>query len=328
MTFREITSSTQWNTFWESHGKNALFQSWLWSEVLVKRGEKIWRLGFYTGSTLVGIALVTLVAAKRGRFLHVRHGPILADGKGWRKVTMQLRILAIGERAWFVRISPLLFETTGFSDLGFREAPVHEVDGERCWVLDLDASEDAILVAMRKTTRYEIRRAIKMGVEVVTSKNENDLNHFIELYQSTAKRQGFVPHRGIEEEFGVFVRAGKALLYLGKYQGKLLAAAIILFCGNQAIYHHSASLPTNIPINYLLQWEAIKEAKKRGVKVYNFWGIAPQDKPNHPWRGLTLFKKGFGGREVRYTHSQDLPVSPLYVVPRTIETFRRFVKGY
>lgn len=328
MTVKEITSAAQWNTFWESHGSNALFQSWLWSEVLVKRGEKIWRLGLYEGSTLVGIALVTLVAAKRGRFLHVRHGPILADGKGWRKVTMQLRTLAIGERAWFVRISPLLFETTGFSDLGFREAPVHEVDGERCWVLDLDASEDAILAAMRKTTRYEIRRAMKMGVEVVTSKNENDLNHFIKLYQSTAKRQGFVPHRGIEEEFGVFVRAGKALLYIGKYQGKLLAAAIILFCGNQAIYHHSASLPTNIPINYLLQWEAIKEAKKRGVKVYNFWGIAPEDSPRHPWRGLTLFKKGFGGREINYIHSQDLPVSPFYVIPRTIESLRRFVKGY
>ncbi|GAI33015.1 unnamed protein product, partial [marine sediment metagenome] len=28
------------------------------------------------------------------------------------------------------------------------------------------------------------------------------------------------------------------------------------------------------PASYLLQWEAIKEAKNRGCKLYNFWGIA------------------------------------------------------
>jgi len=325
MTVKEITSSSAWNAFWEAHASNALFQSWLWGEVLKARGEKIWRFGFFEGSILVGVALVHLVPAKRGKFLHVRHGPILTQNN-WEEVLQHLQKIATDEGAWFVRISPLVRELS--SGLGLVPSPIHAMDGELCWVLDLNRSEDEILAGMRKTTRYEIRRAQKMGVEIAASKNENDLNHFIELYQKTAKRHGFVPHKAIEEEFRIFSRAGKALLYVGTYQGELLAGAIILFLGNQAIYHHSASLPTPIPVNYLIQWEAIKEAKNRGMKVYNFWGIAPFDNPRHPWRGLTLFKKGFGGREISYIHSQDLPVSPLYVIPRTIESFRRFVKGY
>jgi lipid II:glycine glycyltransferase (peptidoglycan interpeptide bridge formation enzyme) len=61
---------------------------------------------------------------------------------------------------------------------------------------------------------------------------------------------------------------------------------------------------------------------------YNFWGIAPEGKKNHPWNGLTGFKKGFGGEAHEYLHAQDLPCSPLYILPKTIETIRRIKKGY
>lgn len=330
MTTSEITSRQQWEIFWESYGANALFQSWLWGDVLQARKEKIWRLGFFEGSALVGIAIVTLVSARRGRFLHVRHGPIFVKPKSgyWKFFVGRMKDLAKESDTLFIRISPLLPDATTLSDFGFIRAPVHEVDGERCWVLDLDQSEKTLLANMRKTTRYEIRRAQKMGVAVSISKDENDLNHFMKLYQTTTQRQGFVGHTGIREEYEIFFREGQAVLLLGKYQGEITAGALILFSGPQAIYHHGASIRSEAPVSHLIQWEAIREVKKRGMKVYNFWGIAPDDRPNHPWRGHTLFKKGFGGREIRYIHSQDLPVSPLYIIPKTIESVRRIVKGY
>jgi len=76
-----------------------------------------------------------------------------------------------------------------------------------------------------------------------------------------------------------------------------------------------------IPVSYLLQWEAIKEGKKRGCKTYNFWGIAPESeleaKKDHPWKGLSLFKKGFGGYKKEYVKTQDFPLSwkywPIYL---------------
>ncbi len=115
---------------------------------------------------------------------------------------------------------------------------------------------------------------------------------------------------------------------MAKHNGLPIAAAIILFFGGFAIYHHGASISTKIPGSYLLQWIAIKEAKKRGKKLYNFWGIAPSDKPNHPWRGISLFKQGFGGREVSFGHAQDLPISPFYAISYTIESARKLSRGY
>ena len=310
----EIGSSKIWEEFLLKNSPNALFQSWLWGDVLKSRGEKIWRLGFYEGSTLEGIALVNLVAAKRGTFLHVRHGPILIH-KTWKEVLHHVRKIAIRERAWFIRISP---QVQKIDYPGLVPAPIHAMDAEVCRVLDLDKREDELLLGMRKSTRYEIKHAS------ATVKKSRDIEKFIRLYDATAKRHNFVEHKGIREEFDSL----DCDLFLASHGGHLAAAAIIVYSGDQAIYHHGASVPNKFGASYLVQWEAIREAKRRGMKVYNFWGIAPDNAPNHPWQGLTAFKTGFGGREVRFIHAMDLPVSPWYVIPKTIEGIRKKIKGY
>jgi lipid II:glycine glycyltransferase (peptidoglycan interpeptide bridge formation enzyme) len=305
----------------------ALFQSWVWGEVVRAEDHSVWRLGWYDGEALVAVAQVQKVTARRGTFLHVRHGPILSNQKKslWNIVLSDLEALAKREKAWFIRVSPLLGITREhqqlYKDLGLRNAPIHAMDAELCWVLDLDKSEEEILADMRKTTRYEIRRAEKLGVTVDTG-----LKDFFALYTRTSKRHGFVPHSGIQEELEVF--GNNAIVYNAAHEGKTIASAIILFWADEAIYHHGASIPSKIPASYLIQWEAIREAKKRGKKLYNFWGIAPEDNANHPWRGITLFKKGFGGREMEFMHAQDYTVSPLYILPKTIEQIRKCFKGY
>ena len=102
------------------------------------------------------------------------------------------------------------------------------------------------------------------------------------------------------------------------------AAAIIIFYNGQAFYHHSGSRAgAGSNVSYLLQWRVIQEAKKRGCTLYNFWGIAPEDRPNHAWAGLSLFKKGFGGFAEAYLHAQDMPLTAKYWLNYAIETVRR-----
>lgn len=329
-----IQSRHIYDTFLEEFSPTALFQSWLWGEVLEKQGKTIWRFGLYQGNNLHGVFQVVKVIARRGSFLHIRHGPVLIQQSPayWNTVLMFLRNLAIRENVWFIRCSPLIpltvEHTMLLNSLHLLPAAIHAMDGELCWVLDLAPSEEQLLMGMRKTTRYEIRRAQKLGVRIEKSENSRDLVYFHTLYKNTSERHGFVPHSGIDEELKVFVNEHEALLFLGKYNGKVLGAAIILFYGNQAIYHHSASISNTVGVNYLIQWEAIKEAKKRARLVYNFWGIAPEGKSNHPWRGLSLFKRGFGGRKIEYIHAHDLPISPFYFLARSVETIRRIIKHY
>ena len=107
-------------------------------------------------------------------------------------------------------------------------------------------------------------------------------------------------------------------LYLAKHEGKTIAGIIVTFYKDTAIYYYGASSNEhrNLMAPYLLQWHAIKEAKNRGCKYYDFLGIAPPEnaasssKP-HPWQGVTAFKKKFGGTAVSYSPATEYPFKKL-----------------
>ncbi|HCS78527.1 TPA: hypothetical protein DIV55_02165 [Patescibacteria group bacterium] len=335
LTVRSSTiSEGEWDQFILAESPWAFFQSFAWGETQLLEKVAVARWEFLLDDRKIAQAQTILVKAKRGTFLHVRHGPVVNrelvnDNLLWRQILEFLAAEAKKENAWFCRIGPLLANTQEtqrlFANLGVRPAPIHAMDAEYTWVLRLNEAEETILANMRKTTRYLIRQAEKQGVVVKAS---HQIEDFLRLYNQTAKRQRFVPHRGIEAEFAVFSKRGQAELLVASHSGQQLAAAVILYFGKQAIYHHGASIVSKISASYLLQWHAIKEAKKRGLEWYNFWGIAPEDKLEHPWQGITLFKKGFGGELRSFVHAHDLPVSPLYPVSATIEAVRKRLKHY
>lgn len=331
---KEISSQKIWEQFVLSHSPQALFQSWQWGEIEKKSGAIVYRFGIYGDDDLLGVAQIFVIRAKRGTYLHIRQGPILVDYSEdlIRNCISLFSEIAKKERALFIRMSPMIEDSDSQKEIlmacGLTPSPIHEVDAERCWVLDISQSEEMILQGMRKTTRYEVRRGLKMDIQVKKSVNPEDISEFVSLYKETSKRHGFVSHGSIVEEFEYFASRGESMLLLGYIEKTLIASAIIVFYGGQAIYHHGASLPSKVPVSYMLQWQAILEAKKRSIGIYNFYGIAPEGKPNHPWNGLTLFKKGFGGKEVRYLHAYDYPLSPLYIVPKIIESIRTKMRGY
>lgn len=338
MEIREITDQKIWDSFITSAAPQSFFQSWNWGEVINKNAKFqmtndkcLWRFGIYDKESLIGVMQVHRVMAKKGAFLHVRHGPVLSM---WNKKTVGLLLDYLKQQAkehhaHFIRISPLIENSIHnqafLKNFGCIPSPLHAMDGEYCWVLDLDQSEEELLAGMRKSTRYLVKQAIKLSVVV---KESSDINGFLQLYQQTASRHGFIAHEQIREEWEIFTREDAGILLHAYHQDELLASAFIVYYGNQAIYHHGASVKSKIPAAYLLQWEAIKQAKSRGMRCYNFWGIAPSGKPRHPWQGITLFKQGFGGQVQQYLHAHDFPLSPFYGFTYIAETIRRLQRGY
>ncbi|MCG8375137.1 MAG: peptidoglycan bridge formation glycyltransferase FemA/FemB family protein, partial [Chlorobiales bacterium] len=56
---------------------------------------------------------------------------------------------------------------------------------------------------------------------------------------------------------------------------------------------------------------------------YDFYGIPPEEDPDHPMSGLFRFKVGFGGRIVHRPGSWDLPLKGgLYGAYRVAEAAR------
>lgn len=339
MRIKEIKNKKSWDEFLtrKELGFFPFFQSWNFGEVQKKVGHDVLRIGILNeNNKLVGIASIVDIQAKRGYYLHLRHGPVLLkfSKEYFKKILDFVKIVARKKGASFIRVSPLikkeLVDKNFFKKMGFINAPIHNMDAETCLVLDINKSEEELLKGMRKTHRYLIKKAQNMNIKVKQTKKISDLDKFLCLYSDLSKRKNFIPHKDIKEEFEIFTHDDQAVLFLAEYNEKIIAGAFIVFVDDMAIYRHGASRDgfRDIPCSYRLQWEAILEAKKRGKKFYNFWGIAPSDSKNHPWQGLTLFKTGFGGGRQEFLHAQDLPLNIWYWKTYFIETLTKWRKGY
>lgn len=365
MEIREIKEKEIWENFLLKCEEKTFLQSWYWGEFNRTMENKIWRWGIYKEKTLVSLALVVKIKAKRGIFLLVPHGPVLLNEFNFQEKRESLRLKTevlevlleklkkIGkeEKATFIRFAPIWQRNEEdmkiFKNLGFREAPIH-IHPEVTWELDIAKSEEELLKGMRKTTRYLIRQGqknpeIKIYKYWLRHKESfereifNALTIFYQLYLDLARRQHFVPFsfEYLKNEILAFSENEKISLFLGKYKEEPLAGGIFVFWQGIGFYHHGASSLKypKIPISYLLLWEAIKEAKKRQCKKFNFWGIAPVSKESanfwhHPWAGLTLFKMGFGGLQKEYLKTQDFPLSKKYWINYLVERLRKIKRGF
>lgn len=268
---------------------------------------------------LVGVMLIIVERAKRATYLTIPGGPIMDwQNKHLVKLFMQtIKELATEYRASFVRCRPQLLADDCsqklFKDLGWRAAPMH-LHAQLTRQLDLSQSEDELLAQMRKNTRYEIKKSQKLNIKITQSVDPADIVAFHQLQLETAKRQKFVPFslNYWQKQFAAFAADDEVLLYSAYLENQLLAQAFIIFYGHEAAYHYGASTPLarQYPGAYALQWEAIKEAKRRGCSRYNLWGVAAESEKSHRFYSLSTFKRGFGGADIAYLPAQDYVISP------------------
>ncbi|PIP24278.1 MAG: hypothetical protein COS25_02045 [Candidatus Nealsonbacteria bacterium CG02_land_8_20_14_3_00_37_10] len=336
MIISEIKEKEIWENFLLECEEKTFLQSWNWGEFQKMSGNKIWRLGIYNGEQLINVALVIKISARRGTFLLIQH-LLEIEKKSLEILLERLKKIGREERATFIRLAPLWLKNEEnekiFKDLGFREAPMHANAYEATWKLDITLSEEELLTNMRKTTRYLIRQAMKNpDITVEKSEKLSDIEIYQKLNKEMAERQKFVPFSSeyIKNEFEVFSRANEVLWLFGKYKGEIAAGVLVIFWSGIGFYHQAASLTRYVKfsIPYLLQWEAIKEAKNRGCVLYDFWGfVDPRKNPRHPWAGPTLFKMGFGGRPYEYAKTQDFSLSPKYWLTFIFEKIRKIKRG-
>lgn len=350
---KEITEPQTWSNFLLTLQPNTFLQSWEWGQVQQNDGEEVKYLGIFENGQQVGACLLLTINARRGRHFLIPHGPIFTTEEQARKYLPQIvqylrdtpdvsrsdssGVAKRGSSAVALRISPLLIDSPenlhAFQNLGFRSAPRH-VHAELTWVLDINKPEEELLSGMRKTTRQAIRKAEQADVNAEVFSDSSALDRFWPLYQQTKDRHDFVPYsRRLLE---IQLKHMNSFTVIASHQGQDVAAGIFFQFGKTVFYYHGASIktPSKISPAQLLQWKAIQAAKRRGATRFNFWGIAPDSEPGsesgkkHPFAGITIFKKGFGGYALNYMHAQDLPLSFGYITLWLADTYRRSKRGF
>ncbi len=279
-----------------------------------------------------GRALMIVRKAKRGRYLEVPCGPLIdwKDKKQVKAAISKISEVAKKEKCGFVRIRPQLLASPEnlklLSSLGFKKSPMH-LAAEHTVMVDLTKSEEQILADMRRQTRYEVRRADKLGIKVVSGDSEELFKEFHAEQVKTAHRQNFIPpsEKVLLAEREAFV--GNISIYVAETaDGEKIAYGLILGSGEEADYYEAASTELNrkMPGAYALLWQAIRDLKKAEYKRFNLWGIAPAGQPNHRYAGVTTFKTGFSNNVVEYVPAHDLVISKVkYLKNLVVEKARK-----
>lgn len=332
-----ITNKQNWNQLVTDYPEANFLQSWNWGAFHENLGKTIYRLALVNGNQQTqGLATVIIERAKRGDYAAIYGGPLL----DWQQLAVIKNLfkavadLAERHNCGFIRFRPQVKASDQIKQLvkqlGARPAPMH-LTADLTLQLELDQTEDELLAQMRKNHRYYIRRAKRDGITTRVSTNPADIKEFNRWQVYLAKKHDFVPfsYEFLYQQFKVFAQDDQAFLVHAEHQEELVASTFIINFNGEAVYHYGISTPKNddLPGSYLAVWRSIQEAKQRGCQRFNFWGIAPKEAKDHRFAGVSLFKRGFGGREVAYLEAHDLSLSPKYWLTALFEWLRKQHRG-
>ncbi|MGD2144262.1 MAG: peptidoglycan bridge formation glycyltransferase FemA/FemB family protein [Anaerolineae bacterium] len=331
-----------------------LLQAWEWGEFKGRHGWQPTRYLWVDPETDQPRAAASLLRRRlsRGSFgvMYVPKGPVLdySDSAALDRILGRLETVAQQKRAFFVKIDPDVIPDTAVGKQtldtlrrrGWRRSE-EQIQFRNTILLDLTPSLNDLLKGMKSKWRYNVRLAQRRGVSVRCATRE-ELPLLYRMYEETARRGDFVirPKAYHDDAWGSFIDAGLAQPLIAeaapvgssdpRTDGEPVAMVIVYRFGKRAYYMYGASRSVHrdkMP-NNLLQWEAMKWAKKRGCTVYDFWGAPDVPDESDPLWGVYRFKRGFGGEFVEHIGAWDYPSSHLgywlYTVamPRVLAAMR------
>jgi lipid II:glycine glycyltransferase (peptidoglycan interpeptide bridge formation enzyme) len=323
--WQKVDNQDQWQS-------NNFLQSWEWGEFQKSLGREVRRLS-WDNKIFVQAIKMNLPLGKN--YWYIPHAPVIISQTPEAFAAMSELVDELGKHGvLFLRVDPIArIEPSTEEQKQERSNRLLEFvpsTQPRCTrVLDLSRTEELLLSQMHQKTRYNIRLAQKKGVEV----REGPIEDFFKLNKQTKQRDNFVSHPDSHyKKMFDSLPGGFIKIWNAECDGKVLSSNIILYFGDTATYAHGASSNENRELmgSHLLQWNVIQDAKSKGLKYYDFYGVNPEDEEHaaykESWKGISRFKQGFGGELICYPHSFDLIYkNGWYTLYKLLRKFRRLV---
>lgn len=328
-----VEQQHQWDAFISSSPSGHLLQSWGWGELKAGVGWHPLRLALWDTERQQIVAAAQVlrrtaahIPPRFGHLAYIPKGPVLdwsnpSEPNIASTFFSQVHLYLRKQGALALQVE-LAHEVNGLKSNKLAQCmhamhfqPVQAIQPVRTILLDLTPDEDTILANMKEKWRYNIRLAGRKGVRVRLAETVEDVRNWYSILQTTSIRDGFGIHTFdyYLQVWRIFAPHNQARLFLADYNGQLLAGIFVGLMAKQAIYLYGASSNEHRQLmpNYLLQWEAIRWAKREGATTYDFWGIPETDNENEAMAGVYRFKSGWGGRVVRFLGNYEYIYHPL-----------------
>ncbi|MHA1427548.1 MAG: lipid II:glycine glycyltransferase FemX [Candidatus Helarchaeota archaeon] len=172
------------------------------------------------------------------------------------------------------------------------------------WITDLSPSEDKIYANLTKDARRSINFAKNAGYRIEELKTLDEIDDYYEVHCETYKRTGVKPHPKtyFEGIFKKICKNGFATIWKALTpDGEPVAFETIALFKEASLYWTSCCKTAYLKsgINYLLQFNSMQWAKKQGALWFENGEAFPNVR-NGKLKGLTLFKRKFGGELHRF----------------------------
>mgnify|MGYP003305687851 CR=1 FL=1 len=346
MKLLEEADKKRYKEFLETHDRCNFQQSLEWGnvkkswkkEVILSEDEN----GNIVGALCVWVRKIPLF----GNLMYAARGPIcdIHNEDVIKDLTEGAKALAKKYNAFVLRNEPDILKTDeeyrkiikkfGYKIKDDSKDFKDEIQPRFVFRLNIkDKTEDEIFNEFHQKTRYNIRLAIKKGVEIKEGTKE-DLKDFHKIMVETGERDNFII-RSLEyfETMYDSLAPKHMKLLMAYHEGKPIAGIIPIMYGKKTWYLYGASSNShrNLMPNYLLQWTMIKEAIQNGCDMYDFRGVSGVVDETHPQYGLYRFKKGFNAEFTEFIGEVYLPFKPLKyklykIAEKTYRTLRTIKK--
>lgn len=293
-------------------------QSAAWGRLQEARGRTVVNLS--------GDGWKALAFVERGKLnsrLYAPYGPELERESALGPALAALRAEARRLGAAFVRVEPTL-ATEGtnlgvpggaLSELGLRR--VARVQPEHTQRIDLSRPFEEVLRDMSKSARNLHRNYASKGLSVRTSEDPDDIDQLIRLLGEVTDRTGMHAHSSdyLRLQARTLVPSGEAKIYLVDLEGEgsPVAAALIYDDAERRYYGHAAADTAHRRLSPggILVSTMIEHAHQKGLGEFDLYGVVPPEVKDHAWSGFSDFKRSFGGIQIDFSGTWELPVKPL-----------------
>ena len=192
----------------------------------------------------------------------------------------------------------------------FREMETH--------ILDLSQGFEPIWEhCFAARNRTKIRKAARCGLEAFIDNSASGMEAYKRLYRLSMER--WAGDLAFDPDFldqWIDAPAEQASLWLCKFQGEIVAGALLFYSPTEAHYWSGASNLefSRFHANNFLISRTIEDAVRRGCGSYNFGSSAGLE-------GVIQFKEQFGPERVPYRNSVFM--HPLWRAVRSLKTWLR-----
>lgn len=140
---------------------------------------------------------------------------------------------------------------------------------------------------LRKTTRYEIRKAQNQDIQIKNCENKKELKTLYYLHLKNSKKHRIPAYPFSFFEY--FIKYPDSEIILAIYKNKIIAGSAFLFYDKFIHYFQNAvdEKYKNLGANYLILWHQLQ---KKEDKIFDLGGTRVGS-------SLGIFKRGWGGKE-------------------------------